>query len=305
MRTPQPLPLPYIARPFAVADALDNGISAGRLRGDDLSRPFWGVRSALASEELLHRCAGLVTRMPGGACFSHATAARLHGIPLPPYLERSTLLDVAVPNPRRGVRSEGVRGHKLTLRRDDVEEIAGLPVTSLARTWCDLGALLPAEDLIVAGDFLIWRRRPDQLRLEPRALAAAIARYPGRRGRVALRAAVPRLSTRSDSPPETKFRIRFEDAGLPRPAVNLEIRDRYGAFVAMVDLAFEQYRESLDYEGDHHRTDREQWEKDLGRVPRLEAEQWHHTRLSGQDLRDSRPVIQRMRALLIAKGWPA
>lgn len=71
----------------------------------------------------------------------------------------------------------------------------------------------------------------------------------------------------------------------------------------MADLAFSRYRMVIDYEGDHHRRDKVQWQKDIVRVPRLEAAQWHSTRVSAQGLRDSRELISRMKRLLRERGW--
>src|SRR5205814_2373250 len=79
-----------------------------------------------------------------------------------------------------------------------------------------------------------------------------------------------------------------------RPEVNFVVRARDGAWVAQVDLAFVEFRMALEYEGDHHRTDRDQWRSDLRRVPRLEDEQWHTTRMGPSDLEDSRDLIARL-----------
>ena len=71
----------------------------------------------------------------------------------------------------------------------------------------------------------------------------------------------------------------------------------------MVDLVFERYRIAVDYEGDHHRTDPITWQKDIARVPRLQAIGWHHIRASAADKRDSRELIERVRGLLLQRGW--
>ncbi len=111
------------------------------------------------------------------------------------------------------------------------------------------------------------------------------------------------LTDRADSDPESRFRWRFDRAGLPSAEANLEIFGSDGGTIAKCDLAFEEFRVAFDYEGDHHRTDKRQWRKDLQRVPRLQDLNWHHIRGSAQDLADSRELITRLRRVLRERGW--
>jgi hypothetical protein len=194
-------------------------------------------------------------------------------------------------------------GHRLQLLENDIVDRLGIRVTSQARTWCDLASMLAEEDLLAAGDFLIWRRRDPELRLAPDDLRLAIRNFAGRRGTRALNSAEPELTDRSDSPPESKIRLRAVRYGLPTLDINPELYDGNGRFLAMPDLAFIHYRMALDYEGDHHRTEAEQWEKDISRVPRLQDAGWHHTRIAKTDLRDSTQLLARLSRLLRERGW--
>ena len=172
-------------------------------------------------------------------------------------------------------------------------------MTSAARTWCDLAALLGEEELLAAGDSLLWWRNP---LTTPDAVTQAVARHRSA-GRPALRRTAPELSDRADSSPESTFRHRFALAGLPRPEVNLQLYDANGDRVAMPDLCFPEFRESFDYEGDHHRTDPRTWQSDIKRVRRLGTIGYHHTRAAASDLADSREIIEQLRHDLRAKGW--
>ena len=182
----------------------------------------------------------------------------------------------------------------------DIVLVANLAVSSPARAWIECAPFLTVEELICAGDYLLWRRQP---RETFDSLTAAVRRFAGRVGRSRIEAALPELNDRSDSPPESTLRYRFLLAGLPRPEVNVDIFDSSGDFLARPDLLFRRYLMVIDYEGDHHRTDRAQWRKDLARVPRLEAEGWHSTRVSADDLRDSRDLIARLARMLRTRGW--
>jgi hypothetical protein len=291
--------------PFSVDRALSLGVGVSRLRGADLERPFWGVRVPTGSvRSLLDQVNAYAERMSPGAFFSHITAARLWGIPLPLALQGRPGIDVAVVPGRIVPVGAGVRGHRLQVDERDLLQFGGIRITSLARTWCDLGALLSEEDLVAAGDFLLWRRRADHLRLTRRDLAAALDRWKGRRGRPVLERCLPTLTDRADSPPESKIRVRFALAGLPSPEVNCEIYTEAGVFVAMTDLGWRKYRVAFDYEGDGHRTDRVQWGKDLKRAPRIENANWSYVRAGAPDLRDSTEIIEILKHKLRKGGWP-
>ena len=285
--------------PFDVGVARELGLGEGRLRGSDLCAPFWGVRSAGPTDGIEELCRAYLTRAHPDVFFSHLTAARLLGLRLPFRLLDDRLLDVAVPSPKRAQEARGIRGHKLRLIAGDLILHNGFPVTSAARTWCDIAALLSDEELLAAGDTLLWWRQP---LAAPDDIPRAVANHRGA-GRAALLRTVPELSARSDSPPESAFRFRFALAGLPRPEVNLQLYDANGNRLAMPDLCYPEYRVSFDYEGDHHRTDPKTWQSDIQRVRRLATIGYHHTRAAAADLADSREVIEQLRAALRAKGW--
>ncbi|NYF11590.1 hypothetical protein HDC94_002746 [Leifsonia sp. AK011] len=157
--------------------------------------------------------------------------------------------------------------------------------------------------MLAAIDNILWWRRPTNQRATGAGLKATVHRFRGRRGRARLFEMTALASDRSDAPPESAFRLRFLRAGFPECRPNERIYDTSGRFLAMPDLQFSKYKMAFDYEGDHHRTDRAQWRKDLARVPRLQDAGWHHTRLSGDDLADDRDAIGRARRTLVARGW--
>lgn len=299
------IPIPdEFSGPFAVGAGLHAGLTPARLRGSDLQRPFWGVRVP-AGEAL--DCAGMArayaVRMPAHAFFSHATAAQLHGIPLPLRLIEALPLDVGVPEDRTPPGGSGAKGHRLAIAPVDVIVRRGLRLTSLERTLCDLSALLDEEELLAAGDNILWRRRLRGHRATVRSLEEAIERFHGRRGLARLTRVVPLMTDRADSPPESVIRLRLIRAGLPELLVNEQVCDAIGAPIATPDLQIPRYRMALDYEGDHHRTDPRQWRKDLARVPLLQDAGWHHTRISADDLADSSGLVARLRRRLRERGW--
>lgn len=238
-------------------------------------------------------------RMPPGAFFSHVTAATLLSIPLPYRLERRSVLDIGVPAPARAPHATGIKGHALTLSNWELVSTDGLLHTSVERTWCDLASVLAIADLVAAGDFLIHWREPFT---SPLALYETVKSFPGKRGVKKMLEALPCLSARSESPPESRLRFYIGRAGLPEPRVNYEIVMTDDGAVVRTDLAFTDFKVVLEYQGDYHRS-KEQWRKDMTRRSRLEAQGWYVMEINADDLRDPVELIARIRSILVKHGW--
>jgi hypothetical protein len=289
---------------FTVREAIVAGVSTSRLRGRDLESPFWGVRSAAGSTaDVASKAHAFIARAGELAILSHLSAARLWGIPLPARCERDERLHVSVPPDRRAPKARGVAGHHVALHPTDVVPRLGVRTTSQARTLCDLASILAEEELLAAADYLLWWRRDDEDRVARDEIMRVMARHPTSRGMARLRSVIPVATDRADSPPESQIRFRILKAALPAPNVNLELFDSRGRFLAMPDLSYPDFRVAIDYEGDHHRTDPKQWEKDINRVPRLQDADWHHTRVSRSDLRNSDDFLARLGRNLRERGW--
>lgn len=235
------------------------------------------------------------------AVLSHTSAAQLWAMQLPLRFAAMRPLHISVAPPTRAPTGADVVGHQTALVDDDITVHQGVPVTTLERTWCDLAPLLTDEDLVAVGDDVLGQGQEHFPTID--SLCAAIERYPGNSRRLRLARVAEFLTDRSESDPESRFRWRFARAGLPHAAPNLEIFSPDGELIARCDLAFEEYRVAFDYEGDHHRTSRRQWRKDLRRVPRIQDLGWHHIRGSALDLGDSRDLIARLRRVLRERGW--
>jgi hypothetical protein len=227
------------------------------------------------------------------------TAAALHGLPTPLWASADALLHVGVPTGARRVTARGIRAHHLDLDASDLVSSGGMALTSVERTWIDLSASGRFElaQLVAIGDALLWRRDP---RSSIHLMTAALDRYRGRRGRVALRLALPLLTDHSDSPAESALRVAIIRAGLPTPHVNVPVFDSRGRFLATPDLSWPTKRVVLEYEGDHHRSDKRQWHIDLERYATLQDDGLTVVRAAAPDLRDPARIIARLRQLLRA-----
>ncbi|HAK71717.1 MAG TPA: hypothetical protein DCO66_03475, partial [Bifidobacterium sp.] len=92
----------------------------------------------------------------------------------------------------------------------------------------------------------------------------------------------------SDSPKETELRLALVRYGLPIMRPNCVIPDvRFANGTAVtLDLVDHAHRFGLDYQGDHHRTDKSQWRRDQTKLSRLTAAGWTVLPVTQLDLSD-------------------
>lgn len=299
MSSRQPIPAELRGRTFLTTDGLAAGLSPTRMRGRDLQRPFRGVRvDTVDALTLRARCAALQQILPPNARYCGITAALLLGIPLPERLELARELHVAVPRPRRAPTGRGIRGHSVAASPADVQVWHGLQLSSAARTWCELGAMLSVPDLVAAGDFLIHWQLP---LTTATALVDAVTNYPGRRGLPALRAALLLLDERAESAEESRLRVILVRGGLRELVANLPITTTDG-FRYRADIAFPTSNTIIEYQSGHHDSPGA-FRSDMTRVSRLEADGWRVMQVNADDLRDQRELVARVRRVLARGGW--
>jgi hypothetical protein len=294
--TPAPIPLPLprpeggapaaaqTARPVGpvrVAEAIAAGSTRGRLRSRSLVAPVRGVRMpAEHAGDLEVRCRAIGLLLPDDAAFSHTTAAALWGLPLPRNLDPAAPVHVAGPRGRPPMDARAVAAHE-GIRPDDVERHRGLPLTGAARTWMDLGDVLDLTDLVVLTDAILAQRRPGTTAAD---LAAALERATGRRGCRSLRLAIGLARHLVDSPMETRVRLQLVASGFPCPLVGADLFDDRGCWIARPDLCWPSLRLAVEYDGEHHRTDRFQYAKDIHRKEQMEDLGWRSIVLLSDDV---------------------
>lgn len=282
---------------FLYRDGLAAGIGRGKLRGPAYSRPFSGIRSERELDDAGALARAFLLRLPDRAFFFGRTAAALHGLPVPSRLADPLPLHIGVTAGAPRVHAEKVVGHHVRVGALDLMQVGRLPVTTPERTWCDLAAdgSFALGALVAAGDRILWHRDPLGTR---DSLIATVNRYEGRRGTRMMRTALPLLTDRSDSPPESELRLAIIVGGLPVPEINRPIRDSAGRLVATPDLSWPSRRVALEYEGDHHRVDRDQWHRDLERFGRLQELGWIVLRATAADYRHPDALLRRAGSVL-------
>lgn len=274
---------------FRVGDPLAHGVGRRRLAAPDLAVPTRGTRMPVETiGEFFARLNAIGLALPDSVAFSHLTAARIHGAPLPLPWSSDEPVHVVSRTTRMPVKRRGIVTHHQV---DAVfVERRGLRVVGPATAWVQCGRLLQVDQLVIMGDHLC-RDRPDRLA----ALRREAERHSGRRGVVRLREALGLVGCDSASPPETMLRLLFHRAGLPEPARNRDVYDAGGGWIARPDFTWNDaargVKVALEYDGDHHRADRRQWEADHQRDRLLRAAGWTVLVLTAADLRHSAPTV--------------
>lgn len=179
---------------------------------------------------------------------------------------------------------------------DEMTCVSGIPVATPARTAFDLGRFLPRKKAIERLDALMHAcpfSTEDVLMLAKR--------YRGARGVAKLKAALPLVDGGAASPPESRLRLLYIDAGLPRPETQIPIVDEWGRVVRTVDMGWDDFKVASEYDGGQHQTDRAQYVKDLRVLPKLEQLGWDVMRVIKEDR--ATDVVQRAYRALTARGW--
>ncbi|WP_433931469.1 endonuclease domain-containing protein [Curtobacterium flaccumfaciens] len=235
--------------------------------------------------------------MPG-QFVSHTSAAVLWGLPVP--CGPDAPVHITSVHPQAQPRRVGVVGHRVAADRVSTRQRWGVPSSSPAALWVECGDLLGLDELVVLGDAIVTSRACATA-LED--LAAALAGAGNRRGVRKLRVALELVRVGPGSPQETRARLAIVRAGLPEPELQVDVLDEAGRFVGRVDLAYPEYRIVIEYEGDHHRTDAEQWGRDLRRYREMERLGWAVVRWTKSDLTLHRSAaVAHLKTLLAREG---
>ncbi|MCG5432490.1 hypothetical protein LV457_09325 [Mycobacterium sp. MYCO198283] len=242
-------------------------IAAGRLTRHELSRwyrpVFRGVYLPTSAVPMLRdrtTAAWLATDRRG--VIAGVAASALHGAS---WVDDDHPIEV-IDTHRRPQRGLTIRNESLA--DDEVTRVAGLPVTTRARTAFDLGRHLPRDSAIGRLDALKRASAYDDRRVEE-----LLRRYSGLRGTRQLRELLPLVDKDAASPPESRVRLLLIDAGLPAPQTQILVVHR-SRLVAMLDMGWEALKIAVEYDGDHHRTDRRQYARDVRRYAELERRGW-------------------------------
>lgn len=243
-------PVP-IDRPFTSSWAKAQGVNPRRLRAwvdaGVLVSPIHGVlRAAQLPDSLGLRVECLRLVVPEDAVVTDRTAAWLHGAPM--VLAPNSHLQVPAVDlfmlPGGRIRRGVVRSGQRELFASEIEEIAGIRVTTRLRTMCDLGMKLPRKQAFAAMCMLLktCSFTVDDLRRH------IDARFRGHRWVRQLRFLTLHLDPRFESPGECILAIIWiETPGLPAFEPQWEVSGPDGGF--RLDLAVPELFYAAEYYG--------------------------------------------------------
>lgn len=283
------LPAPIATVPFTRRVGQSYGLRPSSFRSRGVRRLAPAVFQALdadAEPALRTVAAAQLHSLPPGLLVEGLSALQLLGVELGPREP----LRLCAPDGHQ-VKRHGVRVRRLAAPLPALDRVL-TPCAAFATAAVDLDLV----ELVVAGDWLVrlGRTTPTELR----AFAAGLT---GRHCRTVRRAA-ELVRERVDSPPESRLRLCLVLAGLPEPAVNLDLGDEW-FFLARPDLAYLRYRLLLEYEGDQHRTDRRQWNRDIDRTRYLTRQGYVVERVTAERLRRPRRLVQEIHQVLRSQGY--
>jgi very-short-patch-repair endonuclease len=224
------------------------------------------------------------------AVVSHPDAAALFDL-----LDHApAVVHVTTPHrPRRG--PAGIRLHRTrSLHPDDVTEVRGIPVTSVARLLVDLTDEMGVDDLA-----RLLREAAYLRLLDLPAIDAAISRAHGRRRLSRVRAALdahrPASILRSEL--ESRFLELCRDGGLAEPETN--VRVRAGRRSYEVDCLWRAQRVVVELDGAAAHATARAFEADRERDAALMAAGYRTLRYTWRRLsRDPEAVIRELAATL-------
>jgi hypothetical protein len=273
-----------MAEPFIGSEAVASGDvvkSALRTRYIKLFRDVYIYPGAELTPIIRARAGWLWSRRRG--IVAGLSASAVHGAE---WVDATAPLEIihSNRNPLPGLR---IRGD--LIEDDEIVTIDGLPVTTPARTALDLACWHPTDRAVAAIDALM---RATAVKLAD--IETLVQRYPKRRGIRRAREALGLADAGAQSPKETWLRLLLIRAGLPRPQTQIPVRDEFGGLIAYLDMGWEDVKVAAEYDGEHHRNDRSQYNWDIKRHEMLERLGWIVVRVVASD----RPaaIISRVRA---------
>lgn len=221
---------------------------------------------------------------------SGVAASALHGAQ---WVDPDTPVELIWNNTRP---PPGIIARNEHLDPDEITTVSCISVTTPERTAYDLGRHLPRNDAIIRLDALM---HATPFSVEGVLLLAE--RHRGARGLKQLRAVLPLVDGGAGSPQETRLRLLYIDAGLPRPTTQIPVVDERGRLIRVLDMGWKKFLVGSEYDGDLHRTNRRAYVKDLRVAPKLVRLGWNVDRV----IKEDRPaeIVERAYSALVARGW--
>lgn len=172
---------------------------------------------------------------------------------------------------------------------DEMVQVGDMAVASVSRTAFDLGRFLPLGQAVAHLDALA-----NATRLTSGQVLSLTETYRGARGVKNLRAAVTLMDGGAQSPKETWLRLLLIQKGFARPRTQIPVLNSRGKPFAYLDMGWEDVKIAVEYDGDHHRKDREQYVWDEQRLRLIRDRDWLHVKVISED--KASDIVERVAA---------
>ncbi|PJM78182.1 hypothetical protein CSQ86_02375 [Bifidobacterium felsineum] len=238
--------------------------------------------------DMVRRCAEAARRLGKRLLFGMTTSLILQSIPLPSDCDLDSFeLHTVSDSLEQRVRIRGLSIHPHIWKHTSVAEKVAINhyvfALDLFHVWAQLATHVSLDSLIVLGDSIISGIARQPALAKGRigsAIYADLQRFvddlAGFKGRLACRRALTLISPGSDSPKESEGRLALRSHGISQPVLNYEVPGiafRSTAAITL-DMAWPEYKVAVEYDGDHHRTDKVQWRRDQEKRDKLRGHQW-------------------------------
>lgn len=245
--------------------------------------PQRSMRQHLAQlrSDTLERCVAETQAVGRRLMFGMVTSLALQSVPMPADcgLDMSSLHVVSSRSKLRvaGRPADhprgGVSAHVWSaLPQGENMRVAGnVYALDLRHTWAQLAVHMPLASLVALGDSIVSATSSRPALAKGRdgstirdELALFASGLPKVKGKLACVRAAALVSADVDSPWETASRLALCSHGIPRPVTNHVVQDVsfHSGSPMTLDMAWPDHRVAVEYDGDHHRTDKAQWRRD-------------------------------------------
>lgn len=255
------------------------------------------MRQSLAQRrnDTIRQCTDAAKAAGRRLLFGMTTSLILQSVPLPDGCDLdSTVLHTVSSDRARRTRLSSIATHAHLWRplpqNGNVRINQHVYALDLFHTWAQLADHLPLESLIVLGDAIITAMAKRTPSATPhRELITFTESLQQFRGKGACRKAIALIRPGADSPTESRMRLSLLRHGLPDMSLNYVVPNvtfRSGT-VMTLDMAWPEQQVAVEYDGDHHRTDKAQWRRDQEKRDRLRGRDWNIFIATGATLADA------------------
>ncbi|BBY99733.1 hypothetical protein MFAL_32000 [Mycolicibacterium fallax] len=255
------------------AERRENNVTAYQLTNHHLRLLPNVYLRAGSTPTAMHRVRAAWRWSRGRGTIAGYSAALLHGSK---WIDADQPAELIYTNRHR---HPGVVVHSDRLRDGDTMTLQGMTVTTVARTILDLACWYPRDEAVKAIDALLQATKTT-----PAAALVLAGQSPRRRRIAEARRTLALVDGGAQSPRETWLRLALGRMGFPPLQTQIPVYDEYDEYVyAYLDMGWPQWKIAIEYDGDHHRTNRGQFRTDRRRIARLEHDGWIVIRVTSDD----------------------